>query len=370
MEKKNLLLISSSSKTGGGPSHIFQLSNLIKDNYNLFYAMPKLEKLPSYLEKINLLEIKERNINLTDIKNLIIFSRKNSIDIIHAHGKGAGILGRLLKLFINKPLIYTFHGIHIECLGKFKKYLYIFYENFFGWIDNHKIFVSESERQYAKNYNLYIGKNYSVINNFVPNNNKKELIKDKYLSNKKIKILNDKRNIISVCRLVEQKNIFEILKIAKISINYNFLIIGGGPLFNYVNNFIKQKKINNVFLFGNQSDIFKYLELSDLFLSTSLYEGHPISILEAMSIGLPIVASQVAGNVDTFLNNHSGNFYSLGNVNMASLKIKNILEDPVYYEKLSKNSFSLQRQLFSLDKSKKKYLTLYKEFHDFYNKNF
>ena len=51
-------------------------------------------------------------------------------------------------------------------------------------------------------------------------------------------------------------------------------------------------------MLGQKNDIFKYLYASKIYLSTSFYEGLSISILEAMSIGLPIIASRVVGNVD------------------------------------------------------------------------
>ena len=90
--------------------------------------------------------------------------------------------------------------------------------------------------------------------------------------------------------------------------------MGDGCLLEEAKIYLKNKEINNVFLLGTQKDIFKYLYESDLFLSTSLYEGHPISILEAMSIGLPIVASKVTGNVDTIKNDISGFFYRKENL--------------------------------------------------------
>ena len=78
---------------------------------------------------------------------------------------------------------------------------------------------------------------------------------------------------------------------------------------------------------GNKKDVFKYLYESDLFLSTSLYEGHPISILEAMSIGLPIVASKVTGNIDTIKNDFSGFFYRLGDIKQAVICIEKIMKN-------------------------------------------
>ena len=108
--------------------------------------MPKIyqRNKQSYFKKY--LEIAERKLLPIDILKLILFSRKNSIDIIHAHGKGAGIIARIIKIFLNKPLIYTFHGIHTNCMNRFNKFLYILYENITGWLDEEKVFVSLSEK--------------------------------------------------------------------------------------------------------------------------------------------------------------------------------------------------------------------------------
>ena len=155
----------------------------------------------------------------------------------------------------------------------------------------------------------------------------------------KIGIRNQKKNIISICRFVDQKNIFEIFKIAKKLKIYNFIVLGEGYLFDKAKIFLKSSNIQNVYLFGNQTDIFKYLYESDLFLSTSLYEGHPISILEAMSIGLPIIASNVTGNVDTIKNGYSGFLYRLGDINQASYLIEKIMKNDELRLEFSNNSF-------------------------------
>ena len=121
--KTKILLISASSKTGGGPSHIFHLKDILKDEYDFYLAMPKIYPKNKNFNFENYLEIAERKLRLIDILRLILFSIKNSIDIIHAHGKGAGIIARIIKIFLNKPLIYTFHGIHTNCMNRFNKFL-------------------------------------------------------------------------------------------------------------------------------------------------------------------------------------------------------------------------------------------------------
>jgi len=359
--KIKILLISSSGKTGGGPSHIFLLKEILKDEFDFYLAMPPYNSKINIIDNTKYLNISERKILISDILRLIIFSKKNAIDIIHAHGKGAGLIARILKIFINKPLIYTFHGIHTLCLSRFIKFIYIFYENITGWLDNEKVFVSLSERMQTIYYQIFIGKNNCIINNSTKEMCRIEVNRDKKNSN--IGIKNNKKNIISVCRLVDQKNIFEIFKIAKNLEIYNFLVLGDGYLFKKAKIYLKNNNIKNVYLLGNQIDIFKYLYESDLFLSTSLYEGHPISILEAMSVGLPIVASKVTGNIDTIRSGFSGFFYRLGDINQARYCIEKIMKDDELKLKFSKNSFSTHRKLFTTDKMKESYISLYKKYY-------
>ena len=358
--KIKILLISSSGKTGGGPSHIFLLKELLKDQFDFFLAMPCSNSNSKILDNKKYLNISERKIILRDIIRLIIFSRRNSIDIIHAHGKGAGLIARIIKIFLRKPLIYTFHGIHTICLSRLKKFLYIFYENITGWLDDEKVFVSLSERMQAIFLKIFIGKDNRIINNSTNEMLCININRDK--NNFNIGIKNNKKNIISICRLVDQKNIFEIFKIAQKLEIYNFIVLGDGYLFEKAKIYLKNNNIKNVYLLGNTKDVFKYLYESDLFLSTSLYEGHPISILEAMSIGLPIVASKVTGNIDTIKNGFSGFFYSLGNVNQACSCIKEIMKNNQLKLKLSINSFSTHRKLFTTEKMKNSYISLYKKY--------
>ena len=364
--KTKILLISASSKTGGGPSHIFLLKEILKDEFDFYFAMPSINFKSDEFDLKKYLKIAERKILLKDIINLVIFSKKNSIDIIHAHGKGAGLIGRLIKIFLNKPLIYSFHGIHTTCLNKLKKYLYIIYENFTGWLDNEKVFVSLSEKLQAINLKIFIGKNNTIINNSTKKMKKIKIEGEK--NNLKIGIKNKKRNIISICRFVDQKNIFEIFEIAKNLKIYNFIILGDGYLFDNAKIYIKSNKIENVYLFGNKKDVFRYLYESDLFLSTSLYEGHPISILEAMSIGLPIVASKVTGNVDTIRQDYSGFFYRLGDIRDAINCIERIMKNNVLKLEISNNSFLSHGELFNVNKMKNEYISLYKKIGSIYKK--
>ena len=351
-KKINILMISSSSSLGGGTNHMFMLGQNLSNEFKVFYAIPKNQNFKKLLDSNSHVAISERKFNLIDILKLMIFVKSKSIDIIHAHGKGAGLIGRMIIIPIRKPLIYTFHGIHLKCHSKISRIIYIFYEFLLGGLDYLKILVSKSEKNYALKSNIFLGNKYKIINNGVNIMPKKEM---KYI-NSESKII----KVISVCRFVKQKNIEEILKIAQRMKNLKFFIIGDGPLWREIKDMIYLNKIRNVNLLGERKDVFKYLYSSDIFLSTSLYEGLPISILEAMSVGLPILASDVIGNCDTIENGKSGFLYELNNLNMATKYLKKLSESKILREKLGNSAFKRQRKFFSKNSMVSEYMKIYK----------
>lgn len=356
-------MISSTASIGGGPNHIFLLCEIISPEFEVFYASPKINN--KVFNSKNYIQITERKITLTDILRLINFINKNSIKIIHCHGKGAGLIGRILKLFLNIKLVFTFHGIHLECHSFLYKYIYIIYENIFGLLDDHKVFVSEGELNYARKKNIFIGRKYTVINNAVKSQKIRKVVST---SEDKNELLNSNESfhqkpyIVSVCRLVDQKNIFEIFNIAKILKDFEFNIVGGGPLYKDAKRYLRNHKIYNVYLHNSKLNVFDYLYQADVFLSTSLYEGLPMSLLESMSIGLPVVASDVVGNYNAVINGQTGFLYQLGDINMAAEKIRKIVNSSTINYSFSFNSFKLQREKFSIEVMRNNYLSLYNNF--------
>lgn len=360
MKKIKVLMISSSGKLGGGPTLMYSLGNGLSSDFEVYFAIPKNTLFNSSSNiKGNLINISERKITFKDIIGLIKFVNKKSIDIIHAHGKGAAFISRILKLIVRKPLIYSFHGVHLKCHNRLKQIFYIFLENLFGLVDTYKILSSKSEKIYANQSFLRLGKNHLIINNGVKNKSIKSYIdlkksKQKNLSNYKIRI-------ISICRFVQQKNVFEILEIAKLLPNFDFYVIGSGPLFGNVELKKKENNLKNLHLLGEKKKILKYLYKSDIYLSTSLYEGLPISTLEAMSVGMPIISTNVTGNKDTIVHAESGFLYELGKVDIAAKFINNFSEDKTLLYQMGKNSYNRQREKFTIEKMCRLTSDLYKE---------
>ena len=109
------------------------------------------------------------------------------------------------------------------------------------------------------------------------------------------------------------------------------------------------------------NNVTDFLVASDIYLSTSFYEGHPLSILEAMSVGLPVVASNVVGNKDTIIHNQTGYLYELGNCKQASSFISELLKSENLRSKIGLNAKSQQRRCFNIKNMSSKYKNLYNE---------
>ena len=111
--------------------------------------------------------------------------------------------------------------------------------------------------------------------------------------------------IITICRLAKEKKISELINIVKeLGDNYSLDIIGDGPDFRKLDNFIKKSGIENkVKLLGykQNSKIKNILKKYDIYINNSDFEGFPNTVIEALSVGIPVLASQSFGGINEIL---------------------------------------------------------------------
>jgi glycosyltransferase involved in cell wall biosynthesis len=111
----------------------------------------------------------------------------------------------------------------------------------------------------------------------------------------------DRPLILSVGRLTPAKGFFDLLSAFKIIHSTHpraaLVIAGGGDLRDDLIKLVDEFGLHNdVFLLGSRHDVPKILAAADIYVNSSLWEGTPVSVLEAMSAGLPIVATTVGEN--------------------------------------------------------------------------
>lgn len=155
------------------------------------------------------------------------------------------------------------------------------------------------------------GRDVKVIPNGVDTNdefNKKNF--DELAVRREIKLNKDHRVAIFAGRLSEEKNPDVFLHVARRALktlpNMKFVLIGDGPMRQELESFMYKNKLKNCIYLGYQKNVAKYLSAADIFILPSAIEGFPLSILEAMSMELAVIASRVGAVPDVITDSKTG----------------------------------------------------------------
>ena len=366
-EKKKIIYVTVRSDFGGGPYHIDLLINNLKETFNIYVAAPLNEpygfKWKELLGANKFFELPFRSFNISSLIKLVKFIKINKMDILHAHGKGAGIYGRLVKLFIpGIVVIYTLHGFHILNYKPFLRNLYIFIERLLSRLTNVFINVSKGEQEICLKNKIFKESKSVVIYNAIKRVERAGLNKNQLRA--KFNLPESKFLIISVVRFNHQKNLKATVNIAEKLISQPdilFLIIGDGEEKSEIENLIKENNLTNILLSGYKSNIDEYLSASDIYLSTSLWEGLPYSLIEAAANSLPIVASNVTGNNEVAIDGENGYLFNLNDPSEAVDKILRIKNSPAEQNNLGSKSLSIFNEYFQLNTMTNKMKELYNQ---------
>ena len=275
---------------------------------------------------------------------LIKIFRRNHFDVIHLHSSKAGFLGRLAFVFSSiKNVIYPPHGAPFirKDISQLQRRLFIFLERIGSYLPGKIICCSRSEMQVYLRHKI----NADYINNGIkinPNQHKRQ--KDKY----RIRI-----GFAGI--LTEQKNPKEFNAVASSFVSdsrVEFLWIGDGGLREYISS-------NNVIVTGwvSKSKVRKYLETIDIYLSCSLWEGLPLAVLEAMSLGNPLVLRNSIGNKDLVESGLNGYLYNTKDEAVDSLST--LIEDKDLRIKMGNESARLCSKSFNQKDTFEKYMIEY-----------
>lgn len=341
---------------GGVFSFISTLTNeLDKDEYIIIYGTSR-ENIPlkfkeQFPTETQFIPWKNAGRSLNPIKDIkalwelyTILKKIDNIDVIHLHSSKAGFLGRIVSFLLgkSKKTIYTPHAISFLRLdvSPQKRKIFIWMEKFASLFGGKIVACSQSEKEAIEKQGI---KNVTFINNGI-----------KPLQIEKKVNTSDKITIISVGRLSIQKNpkLFNDIALEFINnSNVQFIWCGDGEL--------KSELISsNIKCTGwiERKELENYLVNADIYLSTSLWEGLPLSVLEAMSIGLPVVLSDCVGNRDLVENN--GFLYK--NKKEAINSINRLIENKILINKKGYNSKILIGNNFNIKNMAILYLNIYK----------
>lgn len=171
----------------------------------------------------------------------------------------------------------------------------------------------------------------------------------------------DKKNIITVGRFVAQKDYATALKAIRILYesrnDFRFIIVGYGELEKYIRDTVNELGLEEIVeIFIRPPKIPGMLAESDIYLSTSLFEGTSNSIMEAMSASLPIVATNVGDNSRLVRDGVNGMLHECGDAEGIAKSLRIMLDDNALRTQMGEKSHELLNDNYSIEVFRRRYI--------------
>ncbi len=374
MDRIKILQIITLSDWGGAQRVVFDLGDsLDKEKFEVDVACSPngflVEKLRA--RNIKVYEIKNlvRRLSvIEDIKAFFVLKKiikKEKYNIVHCHSAKAGFLGRMAAKSAGvKKIYYTVHSWSFYNKGEygFMEKVFIAMEKI-GSVSVSKI-ICVSNRVMADGVRKKIAKpkKFLLIQNGIDFNveDKREEMRANY------GLLPNDIVFAMVARLAYPKDPILFLEIAKEVLktnkNVKFILLGAGSLQEKCQDFVKKEKLEkNILLLGEKPPMeTRELFLAfDVFILLSAFEGMPITILEAMFAGLPVIASNVGG-VSELVDNEQGGFL-VDNKKLDEIKsqLSWLIKNPLMRKQMGEYNLQKAKTNFTLEKMVKAYEKLF-----------
>lgn len=290
--------------------------------------------------------------------------KKEKPDIIHTHSSKAGILGRFCGWLVGVPVIlHTIHGFSFnDTQNFFKKNLFVFLERFCSLFSTYLIFISKENIDKGIKNKIGNQSKYKYIRLGIDIDNFKNFQNPSL--RRELKLNKDDILVTTIGPFKPQKNLPDFIRIAhKISKeheNFKFVIVGDGILRPDFEKMINDLKIqNNIFLLGWRRDIANILYSSNFFVMTSLWEGLPISTIEAMTCGLAPIVNAVDGQKEIIKDGINGFLIPPYNIEETCRKILYLANNADIKSKMEMEAKNTIDNTYSMDYMVKQHENLY-----------
>lgn len=294
-----------------------------------------------------------------DLKSLI---DTGNFDLVHCHSTKAGALARIAASRAGVPSVFTVHG-------------WGFYNSGYGAIEplittgerllarrtDAVVCVSHNDCRVGRQKRVLTPEQGTVIHNGIE---PPEPSPDRTTLHEEFDIDPDTPVIGAVARLAPQKDPLAILdtarRLADRGHDVATVLIGSGPLAEDCRSFVSDHDMQNVYLPGFRDDAMDLLFDFDVFLLPSRFEGFPLTVLECLHVGVPVVAHDVGG-VSEAIDDGSTGFVVSPERSRSTLadRVEILLTDPQRHERMGQRARQVAAARFTEQQMVKQYRTLY-----------
>jgi len=346
---------------GGIKTYIENITNNIDcekfDSYLLGTEVNKNYK-GKFKNKIDINFTREPNFfkDIFDLYKTTKAIKQIAPDIVHCHSGKGGLIGKISSMLLRKKCIFTPNAFSYLGFTGVKRKFYFIVEKITMFIPNKLLAVSKSELKRAVEELKYDNGKVTYIPNSI-------YVGNYHARSPKIK------KVGMIGRLIYQKNPLMFLKAAyNVHIelpDVKFELLGAGYqdyLSFEANDYIKKNNMDGYFTissWGNYNNSNDFYNTLSVYVLTSNFEGLPFSLLEAMSQGIPCIATDVDGNLDIIKTGFNGFLVPGNDDNTMAKVIMDLLLDEKLYQQISLEGYKSVLKDYNITKNISKYEDLY-----------
>jgi glycosyltransferase involved in cell wall biosynthesis len=292
------------------------------------------------------------------LKQLVDYLKTEKIDVLHTHLLYANIIGSVAGYLAKVPVVCTLHSTHIEKRWRKQKRVEDFCLRHFA-----TRIIAVGNMVATAHRGRYKGRTLDVIPNGIA---EPESIPSQTLSRVRDELgVNGHPIVITVGRLERVKGYGDMIEafmlLRQKDSNSILLMVGSGSQQNSLRSQIEALDLERcVILAGERQDIPQLLATSDVFASSSHREGLPLSVLEAMMAGLPIVATSV-GDIPNVVTKETGVVVPPHRPELLAEALDDLLKNPAKRRQMGKAAKDRAMQEYSLDVWMRRQVQLYKD---------
>jgi len=298
-------------------------------------------------------------LDLRVISRLISFVKERQIDVIHTHGYKSNFYGLLASKICNIPIVATVHGWTGETrvLRIYESFDPIFLRFFSAVVP-----VSEKLREKLissriPNWKIRLIHNGIDLHRFDPSSAQRGA-REKWGIKESAFVVG---NVGRLSREKGQTYLLEAMKdIIKTHPEAIVIIVGDGLLKEELIFWTKNNGLKDYVIFtGNQDNTVPLYAMMDAFILPSLTEGIPLTLLEAMAMGKPVVATPVGGVPEIIKDSVNGVLVKPKDSHALAVALSGLIENPELRNMLSQTARKTVQEDFSVETMCEKYVRLY-----------
>jgi glycosyltransferase involved in cell wall biosynthesis len=311
-----ILHITSRADHSGGPRHVYDVVRGMRDAADVFVACPNdrpfRDRYVELLGPQRVFTIPHRRFSLSALMALEGAIYRERIHIVHSHGRGAGFYSRPLARMTGVSCVHTFHYVNTSSMP------WTLEEKWLARYATAVVAVSGTEAECLRRFDVVPAEKINIITNGVdvPGT----------VPSADVPV----RQVVGIMRLEPEKSpdlFVDICRLLPAAVECR--VLGSGTMMAAL------RTSGRAEFPGAVDEPRDYLTPGTIYLATSKGEGLSLAMLDAMALGVPVVASAVAGHTDLIRDGENGLLYPWGDAIRAAAQIVGLLEDTSLRQRLA-----------------------------------